>query len=43
MNSKIEPYAINTLKEEDIKARAESIAVARNYPATLANRNVSEL
>ena len=43
MDSKIESYAIETLKEEDIKARAESIAVARNYPATLANRNVSEL
>ncbi|RUM68099.1 MAG: FAD-dependent oxidoreductase [Sulfurovum sp.] len=43
MDARIEPFAIENLKEEDIKARAESIAVDRNYPATLANRNVSEL
>jgi len=43
MDAKIEPYRGENLKEEDIKARAESIAVARDYPATLANRNVSEL
>jgi len=43
MDAKIELFTIENLKEEDIKARAESIARERDYPATLANRNLSEL
>ncbi|SFV66972.1 FIG00971038: hypothetical protein [hydrothermal vent metagenome] len=42
MDSKVEPSLKENLKEEEIKALAEEIAIKRNYPATLANRNISK-
>jgi len=42
MDSKTEPSLKENLKEEEIKALAEEIAIKRNYPATLANRNISK-
>ncbi|SFV57221.1 FIG00971038: hypothetical protein [hydrothermal vent metagenome] len=43
MDAKVEPSLKENLKEEEIKSLAEEIAIKRNYPATLANRNVSKL